>query len=272
MQQMELAICSLASGSSGNCFLVRTQNTAVLVDAGISGRQIGLGLAGLGLSLQDISAVLITHEHTDHIKGLKVAGRASGAEVFLSRGTHAGIPFSEELPNVRFFTPGEEFSIGDLSVQSFATSHDALEPSGFSFKAAGRQISIVTDTGVVTEECYERVRGSDILVLESNHDESMLRIGRYPWFLKQRILSERGHLSNEAAAQALLRMLRQEASETGRNKSRLVLLAHLSKENNFPEMALQTMSNILGMGGYDVGGIIKIGVLSRTESSPLYTL
>ena len=268
---MKLAVCSLASGSSGNCFLVKTENTAVLVDAGISGRQAASGLSGLGLSLGDIDAVLITHEHSDHIKGLKPVCKASGARVYASRGTLCGIDFAAELTDVQSFCPGEEFSVGDLTVRSFATSHDAAEPCGFSFLSEGKQVSIVTDTGCVTWEVFDQMRTADVLILESNHDESVLRMGRYPWFLKQRILSDKGHLSNEAAANALLEVLRAEA-ESGNAKRRLVLLAHLSKENNFPEMALQTMSNILSAGGFEPGPDLQIKVLSRSQPSPLYIL
>ena len=269
---MELAICSLASGSSGNCFLIKTEDTAVLVDAGISGRQVGLGLSALGLTMQDISAVLITHEHSDHIKGLKIVQKNSGACIYASRGTLSGIPFADELKDVRVFTPGEAFSIGSLNVQSFSTSHDAAEPCGFSFAAGDRQITIVTDTGYVTEACFANMRGADVLVLESNHDESVLRMGRYPWFLKKRILSDQGHLSNEAAANALLKILSEELEEKGQTRRRLVLLAHLSKENNFPEMALATMSNILDAGGFAPGSGLTVKVLSRSEPSPLYIL
>lgn len=268
---MKLAVCSLASGSSGNCFLVRTENTAVLVDAGISGRQVANGLSDLGISIKDISAVLITHEHSDHIKGLKIVQKNSGACVYASKGTVSGIPFSDELKDVRLFVPGDEFLVGDLNIKTFRTSHDAAEPCGYSFTAEGKQVSIVTDTGCVSWEVFEQMKTADVLVLESNHDESVLRMGRYPWFLKQRILSDRGHLSNDAAANALLEVLRQEA-ESGTKKRRLVLLAHLSKENNFPEMALQTMSNILSLGGFAPGADLQIRVLSRSEPSPLYIL
>lgn len=268
---MKLALCSFASGSSGNCFLVKTEQTAVLVDAGISGRQVERDLAALGLASADLSAVLITHEHSDHIKGLKIVNKNSKAAVYASRGTFAGMGFADELSQRVEFSPGESFKIGDLQVRTFATSHDAAEPSGFSFSAEGRKISIVTDTGTVTRDCLECVRDSDILVLESNHDESVLRMGRYPWFLKQRILSDKGHLSNEAAAAALLKVLEEERGR-GETRHRLVLLAHLSKENNFPEMALQTMSNILGSGGFAEGPDLQIRVLSRTEPSPLFTL
>ena len=269
---MELAICSFASGSSGNCFLVKTENTSVLVDAGISGKQVENGLGALGLTTADLDAVLITHEHSDHIKGLKIVSSRSCAPVYASRGTFGGIEFSEELSDKRVFCPGDCFSIGDIDLTPFPVSHDAAEPSGFTFEAGGKKISIVTDTGTVTEDCYCRVKDADILVLESNHDESVLRMGRYPWFLKQRILSDSGHLSNEAAANMVLRILQEEQASGRPQKNRLVLLAHLSKENNFPEMALQTMSNILGMGGFSAGGRLRIAVLSRTERSPLYTL
>ena len=271
MQQIDLAVCSLASGSSGNCFLIKTDNTAVLVDAGISARQVAAALSGLGISLGEISAVLITHEHSDHIKGLRPIAKGSGAAVYASRGTAKGMGFANEIAELRCFCPGDSFVIGDLEVRSFATSHDAAEPCGFSFISRGKQVSIVTDTGCVTQEEFSQMRDADVLILESNHDESVLRMGRYPWFLKQRILSDHGHLSNEAAAGALLEVLRAEA-ESGTRKRRLVLLAHLSKENNFPEMALQTMSNILSLGRFAPGADLRIEVLSRTEPSPLYIL
>ena len=243
----------------------------MLVDAGISGKQIAAGLAAVGLELTDLNAILITHEHTDHIRSLRTVCKASGACVYASLGTFGGMEFERELPRKEIFHPGDVFEIGDILVRSFPTSHDAADPCGFSFIAAGRQISIVTDTGTVTDTCFECIKTADILVLESNHDESMLRIGRYPWFLKQRILSDRGHLSNEAAAEAMLRALQLEKAE-GRSKQRLVLLAHLSRENNFPEMAVETMKNVLASGGFVSGSDIRVEVLSRTEQSPLFIL
>ena len=269
VQKMDLAICSFASGSSGNCFLIRTERTALIIDAGISAKQTAEGLAALDLAPSDVGAVLITHEHSDHIRGLKPLSRATGAPVYLSRGSFEGIPFARKLADVRIFIPGESFSVGDILVESFPTSHDAADPSGFSFSAGGRRISIVTDTGTITGGCFETVWDSDLFVLESNHDESMLRIGRYPWFLKQRILSEMGHLSNDDAANALVEMLKK-AEDMGRSKRRTVLLAHLSKENNFPQMALATMENILTAAG--LKDAVRVEVLSRTERSPLYIL
>jgi len=267
-----MAICSFASGSSGNCFLIRTAETTLLVDVGISGKQAAANLASLGLGLSDVDAVLITHEHSDHIKGIKVIAGKSGARLCMSKGTFSGIPCAKELCGVEFFTPGDSFEIGDIRIDSFPLSHDAAEPTGYSFKAFGRQISIVTDTGCVTKECRQQISTADILILESNHDESVLRMGRYPWFLKQRILSDKGHLSNEAAANALLDVLKEEALQQGSVKSRLVLLAHLSQENNFPEMALQTMSNVLDAGGFRTGNRLRVEVLPRTEPSPIFII
>lgn len=243
----------------------------LLVDAGISARQTDRELASLGFQLKDVDAVLITHEHSDHIKGLKAVCGVSGAAVYATRGTLSGIAFAAELPDVREFRPGDDLRIGSIDVGTFPTSHDAAEPSGFVFSAGGRSAAIVTDTGFVTDECFNSMRRADVLVLESNHDVSVLKMGRYPWFLKQRILSDRGHLSNEAAANAVLKLLKLEQLE-GTEKSRLVLLAHLSKENNFPQMALATMSNILAAEGFTSGDKLRIEVLSRTERSPLYIL
>ena len=272
MQHFNLAICSLASGSSGNSYLVMTENTAVLVDAGISGRQILQRIALFGLSAEDISAVLITHEHSDHIKGLRPVCRASGAPVMLTQGTLEGLGTSSEPDDAVIFSPGEVFDIGDIEVRSFATSHDANEPVGFCFLANGRQITIVTDTGYVTEGCFAGMKDADIIVLESNHDESVLRIGRYPLFLKQRILSDLGHLSNDTAANALLSVLTDERIETGRSRKRQILLAHLSRENNFPEMAYTTFKNVLAAGGFPLGDLLQVDVLSREVQSPLYMI
>ena len=267
---MNLAICSLASGSSGNCYVVRGGDTFVLVDAGISGRQIRERLAAIGLAPTRLSAVLVTHSHSDHIQGLAGLLKTTDADIHANKAT--ALDFSKEIPGDRLqlFATGETFSVGELEISSFPVSHDTADPVGFSFRKGGRQLSIVTDTGIVTPPVMDQIRGADILVLESNHDENILRMGRYPWFLKQRILSEKGHLSNEAAAKALALALEEEAAE-GQVRRRTVLLAHLSQENNFPEMAMATMSNILEERGLLSAGV-TIRILPRTEQSPVYTV
>ena len=267
---MNLAICSLASGSSGNCYVVRGGDTFVLVDAGISGRQIRERLANIGLSPSQLSAVLVTHSHSDHVKGLAAVLKTTDAAVYANPATLRESCVDVPAERLRTFATGEAFTIGDLSVGSFPVSHDTGDPAGFSFCRGGRQLSIVTDTGTVTPQVLDQIRTADLLVLESNHDENILRMGRYPWFLKQRILSDHGHLSNEAAAIALAEALEEECAE-GLARQRTVLLAHLSQENNFPEMALATMSNILEERGLLSAGL-KISILPRTEQSPVYTV
>lgn len=268
---MNLAICSLASGSSGNCYVVRGGDTFVLVDAGISGKQIRERLYRIGLEPSRLSAVLLTHSHSDHVKGLAALLKNTNATLYANEGTANDIGLDLPEERLRLFETGEAFGVGELAVQSFPVSHDTADPAGFSFLRGGRQVSIVTDTGIVTQPVYDQICGADILVLESNHDENILRMGRYPWFLKQRILGEKGHLSNETAAKALAAALQQELEEQGALRPRTVLLAHLSQENNFPEMALATMNNILEERDLLRAGL-TIRALPRTEQSDVYVI
>lgn len=261
---MGIRICSLASGSSGNCYVIWTNKTTLLVDAGISGRQIKERMSGLGLDLNDLSAVLITHEHSDHVKGLSALVKFN-TQIYASKKTlnEIDLEFEEEL--CRYIEEKDEFLIGDIKVQAFRTSHDAVDPLGFYFTSEGKSICLVTDTGCLNDEITNFMAASDIIVLESNHDENILKMGSYPWFLKQRILSDKGHLSNETSALALAKIVASENSE----KVRLVLLAHLSKENNFPEMAKATMENILKENDCKMRSCI-IRVLPRNEVSEIY--
>jgi len=265
---MNLAISSLASGSSGNCYLITSENTSILVDAGISGKQILLRLANVGKA--SVDALLVTHEHSDHVAGLPIMLK-QGVKLYINQKTLTAVQKEKEICAHYVFNTGETFTIGDINVSSFSLSHDAADPSGFSFEKNGKCITIITDTGYVTDDCYSYMNKSDILVLESNHDESMLRVGRYPWFLKQRILGNKGHLSNDAAAEALVKILKLSEMQN-KEKDRIVLLAHLSKENNFPEMALATMENILERDGFCIGPKLKVETLSREEQSKMYII
>lgn len=268
---MNLAICSLASGSSGNCYLVKSNNTSILVDAGLSAKQISERLLCCGVRLEDLSAVLLTHEHSDHTQGIKVLLKSENIKLYTNRKTFSGTNLNLNENQVVIVKTGETFQIGDLTVSSFQNSHDAADPMGFSISANNKTITIVTDTGFVTEEAYNNMKLADILILESNHDENILKMGRYPWFLKQRILGDKGHLSNDAAAEILQRLYKEGVwkQDLG-SAAHQVLLAHLSLENNFPEMAQTTVSNILEADGVDVGRSVKLFTLSRTEPSPLF--
>ena len=259
---MSISICSLASGSSGNSYLVCGEQAAILVDAGISGKRIEERLWAKGYALADINAVFVTHEHSDHVVGLRALIKA-GLQIYLTTKTAAGIDAKFTAENTHLFEAGSVFQIGDIEVFSFPVSHDTADPVGYSFTDGEDFIAIVTDTGLVTKEIAMQIQRADILALESNHDVNMLRVGRYPWFLKQRILGDTGHLSNEAAAEALANALKAEP------KKKTVLLAHLSKENNFPEMALATAREVLQREGIDES-LLSIECLSRTEASRFY--
>lgn len=264
---MTLSFCSFSSGSSGNCYLVRSNETAILVDAGISGKKIWEGLEKTGTPREMLSALLITHEHSDHTKSIgTVAKKEKSVTVYANQGTWENLSATVEEGQRCTFSTGDSFQIGDITVKTFAVSHDAADPVGYSFYAGDRQISIVTDTGYVKEDTMEEVADADILVLEANHDVDMLRIGKYPWFLKQRVLSDEGHLSNEAAGDALVKMI------SSRGKERCVLLAHLSRENNFPEMAFQTVKNVLEEAHYYIGKHVYLETLLRDQVSSLYEI
>ena len=264
---MALTFCSFSSGSSGNCYLIRSEESAILVDAGISGRKIFRALASVEVDPPDVSAVLITHEHSDHVRSLKtIARKMPHIRACANSGTWKNIGSLVAEKQRAVFQTGEPFYINDIKVNSFPLSHDAEEPVGFSFYKGDKQISILTDTGFLSGEIYEEIKGADLLVLEANHDVDMLRIGKYPWFLKQRILGHKGHLSNVDAAEAICRILSE------KQKYIHVLLAHLSRENNFPEMAYQTIKNLLEEKNYYIDTNICLNIIGRDEMSALYTV
>lgn len=225
-------ICSLASGSSGNALVCSGGGTHILLDAGISCARIKKGLAALGLAPEQLSAVLITHSHSDHIGGLATFARQYAVPVYASLPTAETLArqLPAVLPRLRCFAPGDAFVLGEALVQSFPTSHDAAGSVDFRIDGPGFSFGALTDTGVVPEEAAALLPGVDTLLLESNHDVELLRSGPYPYALKRRILSEWGHLSNETAA-AFARL----AAERG---TRQIVLAHLSRDNNTPALAL----------------------------------
>jgi len=275
---MSLSICSFSSGSSGNCYLIKSEKTAILIDAGISATRILSELRRSETSPDMVKSLFVTHEHYDHVTGVRVLmNKLKEMTVFASRGTMAGLERRDSGQNHSFrvdvaaerkhiMSQEQPVSIGDLTIQAFRTLHDAIEPYGYTVIHEGKQIAIVTDTGIFSEEMLYNVMHADLLVLEANHDTEILRRGPYPEHLKQRILSEHGHLSNRQAAEALCRIA------SMNKKKRVVLLAHLSNENNNPTIAEQTVCARLADDGWFTGRDLFLGVLQRDVASPVYSL
>lgn len=235
-----LKVATLASGSSGNCAVVSDGRVHILIDAGISTRRISQGLKALGVEPRHISGVLITHEHTDHVAALPVLCRQLDAPLYTAEGTALELcgRWNGLVERFRVFEPGQRFALGGLEVGTFPTSHDCACPCGFSVTDGSRKLALCTDTGFVTPEAREGVRGVHTLIGEFNYDPEMLRTGPYPLHLQVRIRGERGHLSNEMGGQ-----LAAWAAEQG---ARRVILAHLSQENNRPQLALEAAERALG--------------------------
>lgn len=262
---MTVKFCSFASGSSGNCYMVRDDDTAILIDAGISGKRIFESLEMADTPLGMVEAVLVTHEHSDHVQSLPILCRKnSGLSVFANEATWAQIERPVPAEQQRTFVTGEDFYIGDFIVRPFATSHDAAEPVGFSLYHGDTQISICTDSGYIGEEILEEIRTADLLLLEANHEKEMLLFGRYPYPLKQRILGDEGHLSNLSCGECLCRIVKETP------KQRTVLLGHLSNENNTPAVALQAVVNTLEEESIFVGEDLRLRVALRNEMSEIY--
>lgn len=261
-----MEVCTLASGSSGNALLVRHGGRNILIDAGISARRITTGLKTLGVAPEQLSAILITHAHTDHIAGLATLTKKLRMPIYASPETGlqlcARIPSLEEL--IQAVKPGSGFEVGEMWCQSFPTPHDAPGSMGYSVTADGCKMALATDLGHLTQPVMEGIAGCDLLVAEANHDEDWVRTGPYPPQLKQRVLGDFGHLSNETGA-----ILVQRAVERG---ARTVLLAHLSAENNTPARARGTVAWHLSQVGIDPERDIELTVAPRAELGKLYRL
>ena len=240
---MSVRICVLGSGSGGNCTLVATARTRLLVDAGFSFREIKRRLKKIDEAVACVDAVLITHEHSDHVAGLPTLARKLQKPVFLTARTESRLDWGEGdfQPIIEKFQAGQRLLIGDIEVDSFTIPHDAVDPVGFCFRAQGLKLGVVTDLGYMPESVKQAIRGCHLLVLESNHDLDMLKVGPYPWFVKQRVMSRVGHLSNHAVSQFL-------ESDYDR-LSQVLVLAHLSEQNNHPEIARLTAVDALRSAG-----------------------
>ena len=232
-----MRVCLLASGSKGNSLLVESGRTRLMIDAGLSARELRRRLDVIGVAAESIDALLITHEHTDHVRGLGPLVRQLDLPVYLQTDLAGQLADVGKHQCVHEFAAGEDFTINDLTVSPFAITHDSLAPVGFTLSGEHGKVGVATDLGVVTRLVTESLRGCRVLVLETNHDEEMLRDGPYPWPLKQRVRSAHGHLSNRAGS-SLLQELLWEGLES-------VFLGHLSETNNRPELALTSANQVL---------------------------
>lgn len=240
-----MELCSIASGSSGNCIYTGSDHTHLMIDAGISGKRMEQGLNTIGLSFKELNGILITHEHSDHIAGLGVAARKYGLPIYATRGTINAILANGNIGKVdpalfHEVTADETFQIGDMQILPVHISHDAAEPVAYIIRHGKKSAAIVTDLGIYDEYLLTRLQGMDVLFLEANHDVRMLQAGRYPYPLKRRILGERGHLSNETSGKFLCELLH--------DQLKAVFLGHLSKENNYAKLAYETVRLEIAMG------------------------
>lgn len=259
---MPLLFQVLASGSKGNAVLVCTAKTRILLDAGLSAKELTVRLQQTGTAASQLDAVLISHEHTDHVRGLGTLSRRFGLPVYLTQGTLDNLPLDiGQLPQVRLFQPGSPFTVGDLSIKPFAISHDAQDPAGFVLEDDAHRLGVCTDLGVVTQLVRTRLQGCHGLIVEANHDPELLSNGPYPLPLKQRIRSRHGHLSNAESCE-LLQSLHHSALQ-------IVLFAHLSEVNNHPELVLKSSRELLKDSSWE-GIAMEIG--RQYEVSKPFTL
>ena len=258
--------CSLYSGSSGNSLFVETSNTKILIDAGESAKKIESALNSINVDINDIDAVLVTHEHSDHIKGLPTLYKKFNVPIYANRETWDAMPEVASKvgdENQNLFLANENFDIGDLKIFPFSTPHDAANPCGFNIYYKDQKISVATDLGHIDSKIIKNLEDSSFILLEANYDPNILKCSRYPYSLKQRIAGPNGHLSNEVAGKAISYLMHSGLSN--------VMLGHLSKENNFPELAYKTVVDELFQNNFDENKI-KIGVTSRSNPSGIIDL
>lgn len=253
MTTLTLQYSILASGSSGNAMYIETEGQRLLIDCGLSGKKMNELLQSIGKDPGAIDGILITHEHSDHIKGLGAFSRRYKKPIYANTKTWQAMePLIGEIPlDQKFiFETGTAMGFGDIDIESFGVSHDAAEPMFFNFRHRGKKLTLMTDIGYVSEQIKDVVKHSDAYVIEANHDIHMLMMGRYPWNVKRRILGDSGHISNEDAGLAL--------SDIISNQTRRIYLAHLSKDNNMKELARMSVQQKLKQYGITVGNQVTL--------------
>ena len=264
---MELRFSPLFSGSSGNAIYVGCDDAHILVDAGMSGTRVSKELQCVGIDPHDLDAILVTHEHADHIKGIGILSRKYDLPVYATEGTWQGMydkigAVAEK--NQVIFEPDVDFFIGPIDVTPFSTPRDANQSVGYTFGVDGAKLAIATDLGCIKDSWLRHVMGSDAVILESNYDLDMLNAGPYPYELKKRIKSRRGHLSNDDAGAVTV--------ELARNGTKQVILGHLSKENNFPELAMRSCELSLQMAGLVPHEDIQLYIARRDGNTGMFSV
>ena len=264
---MELRFSPLFSGSSGNAIYVGCDDAHLLVDAGMSGSRVTGELMRMGVDPRSLNAILVTHEHIDHIKGIGILSRKYDLPVFATEGTWQGMygkigAIAEK--NRVLFEPGEDFFIGPIDVTPFSTPHDANQSVGYSFVLHGAKLSIATDLGCIKDSWMKYVMGSDAVILESNYDPDMLSAGPYPYELKKRIRSRHGHLSNDDAGRVAVDLVR--------GGTRQIILGHLSQENNFPELAMRSCELTLQMAGFEPHVDAALYIARRDGATGMFSI
>lgn len=244
---MAVRFSVLASGSTGNAFYIESNGDKILVDAGLSGKQLDRLFQEAGRDPKELSGILVTHEHSDHVKGLGIFARKHRLPIYANAKTWRAMEKGLgklETEQCFHFEPNTIQTFGSMDVESFSVSHDAADPMFFAFHAQGKKVALVTDLGYVSERIKKTVEGANAFVFESNHDIGMLQMGHYPWSVKQRILGDAGHVSNEDCGLAL--------SDIISNETKRVYLAHLSKDNNMKELARMSVDQVLQERGIDM--------------------
>lgn len=264
---MKVSFMSIASGSSGNCYFLSTDNTSILIDAGVGIRTLKKALKEHEIRVEDLSAVLITHDHADHIKAAGYLGEKIGIPIYATEGTHRGINASyctriKLMTSVRTVEKGIPFTLGDFTVTPFEVPHDATDNVGYFIEVCGINFTFMTDLGRITDDAAKYARLANYLIIEANYDLSMLEMGPYPQLLKSRIKSETGHLCNRDTASFL--------ADNFSEHLRHVWLCHLSKDNNHPELAYKTVELALQAKNIMVGRDVEVTVLKRYVPSEMY--
>lgn len=255
--------CSLYSGSTGNSLFIESNNTKILVDAGESCKKIVQSLSNIDIPINSIDGIIVTHEHIDHVKGLGTISKKFNIPVYANIETWDAMPLQKDkidITNIRTFNVKETFEIGDLKINPFSIPHDAANPCGFNIYYNNNKISIATDLGHMNSEILNNLENSSFILLESNYDSNILKCSPYPYHLKQRISGPNGHLSNDMAGKTISHLI-----NTGLKQ---VMLGHLSKENNFPELAYKTVVERLIENNYNESSI-RLSVAQRFTQTPL---